>query len=244
MNALLEILTQPKEWMAFCRAAKSRGYSAIMHRRWFGRWARSTRDGASPIGDGQPWMTYEAAEFLSGWLQKGMNVFEWGSGGSTIFFAKHAGRVTALEHEEAWAAQVRAALAEREITNAQVEHLPPEPDAAATAWDAGDPSVFSSSGEQFRGQSFQRYVTFIDQFPEASFDLVVVDGRSRPACLQRGMAKVKPGGVLLLDNAERRHYQRARALLDPARWELRDFSGPGPYCAQFWQTIGWRRKSG
>ena len=242
MNTLLKILTQPKEWMAFRRAAKARGYSAIEHRRWFDAWAGSTRDGASPIGDEQPWMTFAAAEFLSGWLKKDTSVFEWGSGGSTIFFAKHAGRVTAIEHEEAWAAQVRAAMAERKITNAQVEHLPPEPDAVATTWDAADPDVFPSGGAAFRGQSFQRYVTFIDQFPDASFDLVVVDGRSRPACLQRGMAKVKSGGLLLLDNAERRHYQRARALLDPARWELLDFSGPGPYCAQFWQTIGWRRK--
>ena len=188
-------------------------------------------------------MTYAAAAFLEGWLRNDMNVFEWGSGGSTIFFANHAKQVTAIEHEEAWARQVRAAIADRKIANAGVEHLPPEPDAAAALWDAADPSIFASGGEPFRGQSFQRYVTSIDQFPDDSFDLVVVDGRARPSCLKRGMAKVKPAGMLLLDNAERRHYQRARALLDPAQWELHDFTGPGPYCAQFWQTIGWRRKS-
>ena len=243
MNALLQILTQPKDWMAFSRAAKARGYSALAHRRWFGKWAGSTRGGVSPIGDEQPWMTFAAAEFLEGWLRNDMRVFEWGSGGSTIFFAKHAQQVTAIEHEEAWAAQVRAALTDRKITSAQVEHLPPEPDAAAAAWDAADPTVFASGGEPFRGQSVQRYVTSIDPFPDASLDLVVVDGRARPACLKRGMAKVKPAGMLLLDNAERRHYQPARALLDPAQWELHDFTGPGPYCAQFWQTIGWRRKS-
>ena len=243
MNALLQILTQPKDWMAFCRAAKSRGYSALAHRRWFGKWAGSTRGGVSPIGDEQPWMTYAAAEFLSGWLRKDMSVFEWGSGGSTIFFANHAKQVTAIEHEEAWAEQVRVAMAERKIGNAHTLHFPPESDAASATWDAADPTAFVSGGEQFRGQSFQRYVTSIDPFPDVSLDLVVVDGRARPSCLKRGMAKVKPGGMLFLDNAERRHYQRARALLDPAQWELHDFSGPGPYCAQFWQTIGWRRKS-
>ncbi|MEO7318002.1 MAG: hypothetical protein ABIZ56_03325 [Chthoniobacteraceae bacterium] len=243
MNALLQVLAQPKDWMAFCRAAKVRGCSAMAHRRWFGKWAGSTRGGVSPIGDEQPWMTYAAAEFLSGWLKKDMSVFEWGSGGSTIFFARHAKQVTAIEHEEAWAVQVRAAIADRIIINAQVEHLPPEPDAAAAGLDAADPSVFASGGEPFRGQSFQRYVTSIDSFPDASFDLVVVDGRARPSCLKRGMTKVKPAGMLLLDNAERRHYQRSRALLDPAQWELHDFTGPGPYCAQFWQTVGWRRKS-
>lgn len=243
MNTLLQILAQPKQWMSFSRAAKKRGCSAIEHRRWFEKWAASTRDGASPIGDEQPWMTYAAADFLSGWLRPDMSVFEWGSGGSTVFFAKHAGRVTAIEHEEAWARQVRAALAERQIANAEVQHLPPEPDPEAAKWDATDPLLFSSGGKQFSGLSFQRYVTAIDPVPDASLDLVVVDGRARPSCLQRGMSRVKPGGVLLLDNAERPHYQRARSLLVPGHWELLDFTGPGPYCAQFWQTIGWRRKS-
>ena len=242
MNALLKILTQPKDWMAFSRAAKARGYSALAHRRWFSKWAGSTRGGVSPIADEQPWMTFAAAEFLSGWLRRDMSIFEWGSGGSTIFFANHAKHVTAIEHEEAWAGQVNAAIGGRKIANAQVIHLPPEADGAAAAWDPADPTVFASGGELFRGQSFQRYVTSIDQFPDTSFDLVVVDGRARPSCVKRGMPKVRPGGMLLLDNAERRHYQRARALLDLAQWELHDFSGPGPYCAQFWQTIGWRRK--
>lgn len=242
MNALREIAAHPREWMAFCRAAKVRGCSAVAHWRWFGEWSRSSQNGASPLRDARPWMTFAAWEFLQGWLRRDMSVFEWGSGGSTIFFARNAGRVTAVEHEEAWAAQVRAAIAERGIDNARLEHFSPELDAAAAGWETADPSVFASSGEVFRGQSFRRYVTFIESFSEASFDLVVVDGRARPACIRHGMARTKPGGFLLLDNAERAHYARAKALLDPARWELHDFTGPGPYCRQFWQTLAWRRK--
>lgn len=243
MIALREFLTSPREWTAFCRAAKVRGCSAIEHRRWLAQWSDSSRNGATPLRDELPWMTFAACEFLRGWLRNEMSVFEWGSGGSTIFFAKHAGRVTAIEHEEAWAARVREAITGRGIGNAHLEHLPPEPDAAAANWDVADPSVFASSGEVFRGKSFQRYVTFIDQFPDAAFDLVVVDGRVRPSCIRHGMAKTKPGGFLLLDNAERAHYARAKALLDAAGWELHDFTGPGPYCRQFWQTLAWRRKN-
>lgn len=242
MNALRDFVTLPAEWLAFRCAAKAHHCSAIKHRRWFRDWSRSSTSGASPLTDESPWMTFAACEFLRGWLRKDMAVFEWGSGGSTIFFAKHAGHVTAVEHEDAWAAQVRAAISARRITNAQLEHLPPEDDAAAAQWDAADPSVPASSGAPFRGQSFARYVSFIDQFPDAAFDLVVVDGRARPACIQHGMPKVKPGGFLLLDNAERAHYAPARALLDSAHWELHDSTGPGPYCRQFWQTFAWRKK--
>ena len=240
MNTLLEIAAHPRDWLAFRRAAKVRDCPAFAHRRWFAEWSRT---GATPLGDELPWMTFAATDFLRGWLRKDMNVFEWGSGGSTVFFARHAARVIAVEHEDAWAAQVRDAIGNRGISNAQLEHLPPEPDAAAGYSDVADPSVFASSGEVFRGHSFQRYVTFIDQYPDAEFDLVVVDGRARPSCIQRGLAKVKPGGFLLLDNAERPHYTPAKALLDPAGWELHDFTGPGPYCRQFWRTLAWRRKS-
>ncbi len=243
MNTLREIAAHPREWLAFSRAAKVRGCSAVAHRRWFSEWSRSSQNGVTPLGDEMPWMTFAAREFLSRWLRREMNVFEWGSGGSTLFFAKHAGRITAIEHEYAWAAQVRKVIGGRGIANALLKHLPPDRDDAAAGWDAADPSVCASSGAGFRGQSFQRYVTFIDQFPDATFDLVVVDGRARPACIQHGMAKIKPGGFLLLDNAERDHYQRAIRLLEPARWELHDFTGPGPYCRQFWQTLAWRRKS-
>ena len=243
MNTLLDIAAHPLDWMAFCRAAKTRKCPALVHRRWFAGWSRSSRNGATPLGDEMPWMTFAACEFLSRWLRRDMSVFEWGSGGSTLFFAKHAGCVTAIEHEAAWAAQLREVIGGRGLTNAQLEHLPPDRDEAAAGWDAADPSVYASSGAVFRGQSFQRYVTFIDQFPDATFDLVVVDGRARPSCIRHGMAKAKLGGFLLLDNAERAHYARAKALLDPARWELHDFTGPGPYCRQFWQTLAWRRKS-
>ena len=238
MNALSHIA----EWLAFRRAAKARGCSALAHRRWFGEWSRSSHGGATPLGDEQPWMTFAAVNFLRGWLRPHMSVFEWGSGGSTIFFARHAAHVLAVEHEMEWAERVRAACAAKGCANAGVEHLAPEPEEGAAQWDSSDPSAFASGGEQFCGLSFRRYVTAIDQFPDADFDLVVVDGRARPACLRRALAKVKPDGFVLLDNAERKHYAPTKALLDPARWEFHDFTGPGPYCRQFWQTHAWRRK--
>ena len=42
--------------------------------------------------------------------------------------------------------------------------------------------------------------------PDASLDLVVVDGRARVECARRAMPKVKPGGLLLLDDTSRERY--------------------------------------
>lgn len=53
---------------------------------------------------------------------------------------------------------------------------------------------------------------------QASFDLVVVDGRGRPACVARAMRLLKPsGGVLVVDNAERPLVGEALAGV-PGHW--------------------------
>jgi predicted O-methyltransferase YrrM len=77
--------------------------------------------------------------------------------------------------------------------------------------------------------------------PDQSFDVIVADGRARPACLRVAMPKLKPGGLLVLDNAERPWYARARAMVDAAGWKRKDHVGPGPYNQSFWETVIWQR---
>ena len=72
-------------------------------------------------------------------------------------------------------------------------------------------------------------------------DLVIVDGRARPACAQHGAARVRPGGHLVLDNCERAHYGAALARLVAAGWTRRDLGGPVPYSVSFGRTAFLRR---
>jgi hypothetical protein len=60
-----------------------------------------------------------------------------------------------------------------------------------------------------------------------SFDMVLVDGRARIACLYRAVDKVAPGGALVLDNSDYERYQPALVNFLPA-WRRRDFTAPGP----------------
>ena len=70
------------------------------------------------------------------------------------------------------------------------------------------------------------YATFIDSFPDHSFDLIVIDGRARAACIQHAIRKVKKGGYLLIDNSER--YD-----LSKIKYQSRtDLSGHVPYYPQ------------
>lgn len=80
------------------------------HRLWWrsylreSGWYRSVREqkpvdkGGKPI----PWITYPALDFLDGRVAKGMAVFEYGCGGSTLWWAGKAERVVACEHNLEW----------------------------------------------------------------------------------------------------------------------------------------------
>ncbi len=47
------------------------------------------------------------------------------------------------------------------------------------------------------------YADAIEEFADGSFDFVLVDGNICLSCVRKALAKLKPGGILILDNAER-----------------------------------------
>jgi hypothetical protein len=54
------------------------------------------------------WMSYPVIDLLESRLQATHNVFEYGSGFSTLFFSKRAASVTSVEHDEMWFEKVRS----------------------------------------------------------------------------------------------------------------------------------------
>ncbi|HWD20733.1 MAG TPA: hypothetical protein VHB20_15805 [Verrucomicrobiae bacterium] len=206
---------------------------------FYAPWRKSLGHAQTPLQDEAPWITFGARRFLEQILRSSDQVFEYGSGGSSIFFARRVARVVTVEHDAAFIAQVREALARLRLKNCDLRHIPPEPDAGWTQKDPAVPGDYISSAEQFRGQSFRAYATAIDALGE--FDVVSVDGRARPACFRHAVRHVKPGGWIMLDNAERAIYRDAHDLMARAAWPLRDFYGPGPYNTYFWQTCLWQR---
>lgn len=191
----------------------------------------------SPLAAGVPWMTYKAAGWLDRYLRKDMSVFEYGSGGSTMFFANRVHRVVSVEHDAVWYRQVSEALERGGLTNC--EYLLCEPQRAPRdrpgdyRWD-----LYTSTDADFAGFVFDRYVKTIDAFPEGSFDLVVVDGRARVSCIHHGLARVRPGGVLLLDDSDRPEYADAVDWLGGRL--RRDFRGISPVAGTLTQGSIWR----
>lgn len=208
-------------------------------------WLESVAFSRGPLLDGWPWMAFPAIRFLETLLDKASRVFEYGAGGSSVFFASRVGELVSVEHDAAWfhateqAMQVarqthgirwRGLLAEARTVEPAIV-LPPS-----------DPLSYTTSDETLRGQSFQHYASAIDEYPDEYFDVVLIDGRARPSCFLHAMSKVRFGGHIVLDNAERESYAYIEDVALRLGFELQEFWGPGPYNDYCWRTIFLRRK--
>jgi hypothetical protein len=71
-----------------------------------------------------PWYSYPMVEFLSRRIRPEMQVFEFGSGNSTLWWAERVDSVTAVEHHPQWAARMASEVPE----NVSLLHVPLEPD--------------------------------------------------------------------------------------------------------------------
>ena len=83
------------------------------------------------------------------------------------------------------------------------------------------------------------YPRLMHEEADATLDLVTVDGGDRVECVRCALPKVRPGGLLLLDDSQFQDCAPAIELLQS--WERRDFWGLKP--SQLWpaRTSVWRR---
>lgn len=172
---------------------------------YFKRWKRALRGGSNTMQDRLPWLTFPAIDLLQRSVKRSDRVFEYGGGGSTLFWADHAGEVVTVEHDPTWFAALEEQMATEQKINWKGIHVPAEPTIISSG-DPAEPQVYASADPDSKGKNYKAYVQVIDGYPDAHFDVVLIDGRARAACLYHAVVKLKSGGLLVLDNAERTYY--------------------------------------
>jgi len=216
-------------------------------RKYVGRWLRSLRPNYlldAPL----PWITFDAIAFIRGRLTRTSRVFEYGSGGSTLFWVRLRATCVSIEHDPQWykvvqdrldrgvGAGLKPAPTGSPLQGGEVDYRLIEPECGVTAaGDIADPTCYLSDDANYRGCAFRAYASQIDSFPDGYFDLVLVDGRARPACIMHGAPKVRPGGMLVLDNADRAYYT-AQTQPYLRNFQRLEFSGAVPVNAEFSRT--------
>ena len=203
--------------------------------RFYPQWRKYNQPGRNPVAEKLPWMVFSAIAYLKKRSRPGMRVFEYGSGGSTLFWAARVASVVSVEHDRAWYEKLRPQL--RTSENAHVTYLlaEPEPDPSFGKMSYRDPHDYISHDQHYDGKNFERYAKTIDRYPEAYFDVIVVDGRARPSCIKHAIPKLKKGGLLVVDDTEREFYLRPFNW-DKPHWITKRFAGPGPFFREFCET--------
>nr|MDT0657150.1 class I SAM-dependent methyltransferase [Micromonospora sp. DSM 115978] len=130
-----------------------------------------------------PWLTPRATEILTTMLRPTDHGVEFGSGRSTRWLGGRVRHLTSVEHDDEWYGTVGAMLKDHGIHN--VDHLYAPPDVPPG-----------------RGTDSE-YARTLLRFEDGSLDFVLVDGTYRDACARFSLGKLRPGGLLIIDNVDR-----------------------------------------
>jgi len=127
-----------------------------------------------------PWLTPAAIRLLSTLLRSTDRGVEFGAGRSTTWLAARVGALTSVEHDPQWHETVAAALKDRGLGNVE--------------------SILAAEDQPTEDSGGSAYARTALAFPEASLDFALVDGRHRGYTAKFIMPRLKPGGMLIIDN--------------------------------------------
>ncbi len=148
--------------------------------------AHNVRSGRTPLDLELPWFSYAAIDFLEDFLQPHMTVCEYGSGGSTVFFAQRTKSVFSIEDNEAWFERVSRRLRASSLHNVTLVLCP---------FDFKQAVGFEHSA-------------YLHAIPDERFDIIVIDGSEewtlvRPLCFKKAESRIKRGGIIVVDDSWR-----------------------------------------
>ena len=125
-----------------------------------------------------PWMNYHFIDFLKERLSRHHSVFEYGSGFSTLFFAKRTEEITSVECNKEWFDKV-CKMTQNE-KNIEV--------------------VFANDDSEY-----SRIIK--NDNKDKKYDVVIVDDIRRVECMKSALDCLSDVGVLILDDSNRPRYQ-------------------------------------
>ena len=143
----------------------------------------------------QPWIGYDAIRRLDTILRPDMAALEYGSGMSTMWFARRVGSIIAVEDDAKWGAFQRTKLVRERIANVEI--------------------VISNDRE-----GYLRPPAVATQMERGGFDFIMIDGRYRDGCAEAAVGMIKPGGAIYLDNSDVTQFNNLDGNLENARQTL------------------------
>ena len=165
----------------------------------------------TPLDLGLPWWSRDAIEAIGKWVTPNTTVFEYGTGGSTVFLGHRTGWIECVEDDESWAEKTRATIQRVNLDNVKI-HC--------------DPYDFSCL-DDFAQSSYMNRL-------KEPHDLIVIDGQdnyhfdqnlsARTICFRHAQGFVKKGGAIVVDDSWR--YPEIREITDCKTLVIHESTGP------------------
>lgn len=150
----------------------------------------------------------EVADFVRAAYADAGAILEYGSGGSTVLAAEQGRPVVSVESDRVWAERLSSYLARRGLGTAAVHHV-----------DIGPTKAWGRPQTDAAWRNYPLYATSVWDRPDMTHpDLVLIDGRFRPACFAAVSARItRPVRVLFDDYADRPQYHKVETIAVPTR---------------------------
>lgn len=160
----------------------------------------------SPLELEKPWWSYSAIDAMEACINQSSRVFEWGSGGSTLFFGQRVGSVDAVESDPTWYALVKQKSEQYGANKVNLHYRPVERDHL----------------NQFQDSDFLNALN-------KPYDVIVIDGieitgNERKMCFSHAERHAIEGTIIVVDDFWRYH-----SLVDNHRAKrVTVYEGTGP----------------
>ncbi len=160
-----------------------------------------TRKCVDARGEPLPWYTYPAIEYVKQLDLRDRVIFEYGSGYSTIFYARRCRQIISVEDNRRWWETIR-------------QQVP-------------------ANGQILLAETPVEYVNAILK-TETLFDIIIIDGSHRDQCLRLAPQKLKPDGLIIMDNSDA--CVGCAEILRAGDYLQVDMAGFGPLNGYVWAT--------
>jgi hypothetical protein len=151
-----------------------------------------------------PVIVANAVIILDNWLRSTDHGLEWGSGRSTTWLAARVAHLVAVEHDPAWHTRVKRELESRGLAS-KVDYR-----------------LIEAPRNQMHEPLAHPYAAVADEFSDEALDFALVDGQMRLRCVEKVLPKLKAGGLLVLDGANRylpNHFEGGFTTIQHTRTE-------------------------
>lgn len=146
-------------------------------------------------------------------------MLEWGSGGSTKAFLEQLPfieKLVSLEHDKAWFERVSQLVKDDRL---EFHHVGPDVAPPPRGETKEERQVYKAWEKRCETDlsCMKQYVGFPATL-DTVFDFILVDGRARCFCLAEGWKLLRPGGIIMLHDAQREEYRAAIEALGRVIW--------------------------